>query len=150
MPRDRIGSRRQVWAHGVEWTPEGVGEMRREPSRSVRGRARPGVLGGKEPPLAPTASQPLNQLVADFPNLERLLDVQLPVIAILAEKEMQIRQILQFDVGSVIVFPKHDSDPITLRVNNVVVGSGKTIKVGDHFGLHLRAYSQKSVVKSLQ
>ena len=56
---------------------------------------------------------------------------------------------LNLDIGSVIVFSKHNSDPITLLVNNVVVGTGKTIKVGDHFGLHLRSYSPEKVVHSL-
>ncbi len=82
-------------------------------------------------------------------NLETLLDVELPLIAILAEKEISLGEIIDLDVDSVIVFPKHNSDPISLRVNNVEVGSGKTIKVGDHFGLHLRNYSPEKVVHSL-
>ena len=82
-------------------------------------------------------------------NLETLLDVELPLIAVLAEKRLTLSEVLDLDVDSVIVFPKHNSDPISLRVNNVEVGSGKTIKVGDHFGLHLRHYSPEKVVHSL-
>ena len=82
-------------------------------------------------------------------NLEALLDVELPLIAVLAEKELSLADVLDLDVDSVIVFPKHNSDPISLLVNNVEVGSGKTIKVGDHFGLHLRHYSPEKVVHSL-
>ncbi len=82
-------------------------------------------------------------------NLETLLDVELPLIAVLAEKRLTLAEVLDLDVDSVIVFPKHNSDPISLRVNNVEVGSGKTIKVGDHFGLHHRHYSPEKVVHSL-
>lgn len=82
-------------------------------------------------------------------NLGALLEVELPLIAVLAEKRMSLREILDLDVDSVIVFPKHNSDPVSLRVNNVEVGSGKTIKVGDHFGLHLRQYSPERVVHTL-
>ena len=96
-----------------------------------------------------TPPQPLSQLVAEHPNLEYLLDVRLPVIAILAEKDMPFHAILRMTVGSIISFAKHDADPITLMVNNVEVGSGKTIKVGDHFGLHVRNYSPNSLVESL-
>ena len=96
-----------------------------------------------------TGNTPLHELVKKHPNLDPLLDVQLPVIAILAEKALPLCTILELDIGSVIVFPKHDSAPIALRVNNVEVGSGKTIKVGDHFGIHLRSYSQKSVVAAV-
>jgi flagellar motor switch protein FliN/FliY len=82
-------------------------------------------------------------------NLETLLGVELPLIAVLAEKRMSLSEILDLEVDSVIVFPKHNSDPVSLRVNNVEVGSGKTIKVGDHFGLHLRQYSPERVVRTL-
>jgi flagellar motor switch protein FliN/FliY len=82
-------------------------------------------------------------------NLDALLDVELPLIAVLAEKQLSLAEILELEVDSVIVFPKHNSDPISLRVNNVEVGSGKTIKVGDHFGLHLRHYSPEKVVHTL-
>lgn len=97
----------------------------------------------------PNGSQPLSKLLEDDPILETLLDVRLPLIAILASKEIPLNSVLELDVGSVIVFSKHNADPITLMVNNVPVGSGKTIKVGDHFGLHLRTYSQAAVLRSL-
>jgi len=91
----------------------------------------------------------LDDLLEQFPNLDTVLDVELPLIAVLAEKKLSLSQILELDIDSVIVFQKHNSDPISLNVNNVKVGSGKTIKVGDHFGLHLRHYSQEQVVKAV-
>ena len=96
-----------------------------------------------------TGNTSLQELLEKHPNLDRLLDVKLPVIAILVEKELPLCTVLELDIGSVIVFSKHDSAPIALRVNNVEVGFGKTIKVGDHFGLHLRSYSQASVVAAV-
>lgn len=91
----------------------------------------------------------LSELLKDYPNLRALLDVKLPLIAILAEKELPLSQVLELDIDSVIVFQKHNSDPIDLKVNNVSVGSGKTIKVGDHFGLHLRSYSPEKVARAV-
>ncbi len=95
------------------------------------------------------ANLPIGNLLENYPNLSSLLDVELPLIAILAQKELPLSQVLELDIDSVIVFQKHNSDPITLMVNNVAVGSGKTIKVGDHFGLHLRTYSREKVAKAL-
>lgn len=91
----------------------------------------------------------LAALLERNPNLSSLLEIDLPVIAILAEKKVPLKTILELDVGSVIVFEKNDSDPIPLLVNNVQVGAGKTIKVGDHFGLHLRSYSRERVVDAV-
>lgn len=91
----------------------------------------------------------LDEVLEDHPNLSCLLDIRLPIVAILAEKDMPLQRVLDLGIGSVIMFSKHNTDPITLRVNNVAVGSGKTIKVGDHFGLHIRNYSQQAVVQAV-
>ena len=103
---------------------------------------------GSDPERA-SPSLPLEELLSEYPNLEALLDVRLPLIAILAEKSLDLHQILELTVDSVIIFDKHNSDPITLMVNNIPVGSGKTIKVGDNFGLHLRSYSQEEVIHAV-
>ena len=92
---------------------------------------------------------PLATLLEKYPNLDKLLGVRCPVIAVLADKVMHLNSVLKLDIGSVIVFPKHNTDSIHLLVNNVVVGAGKTIKVGDHFGLHLRSISQEAVIESV-
>ena len=76
--------------------------------------------------------------VEKFPNLQKLLDLELPVIVVLAQKEATLDEILNFAQGGIIVFKKHNSEPLDLLVNNERIGSGKTIKVGEKFGLHVR------------
>ncbi|MHC4936081.1 MAG: FliM/FliN family flagellar motor switch protein [Planctomycetota bacterium] len=120
--------------------------MQQDPPQS---ETPPDGSGAVEADAAPTASADREQDVRVRRNLQALLDVELPLIAVLAEKELSLAEVLGLEVDSVIVFPKHNSDPISLRVNNVEVGSGKTIKVGDHFGLHLRSYSPERVVHTL-
>ncbi|MGA1490129.1 MAG: FliM/FliN family flagellar motor switch protein [Planctomycetota bacterium] len=118
--------------------------MQQDPPQSETPPDGPGAVDA-----APTVSADREQDVRVRRNLQALLDVELPLIAVLAEKELSLAEVLDLEVDSVIVFPKHNSDPISLRVNNVEVGSGKTIKVGDHFGLHLRSYSPERVVHTL-
>ncbi len=73
-----------------------------------------------------------------YPNLEKLLNLRLPVIVTLAEKETTLEEIVNFAVGSIIMFKKHNSKPLDLLVNNQKIGSGKTIKVNEKFALHVR------------
>ena len=73
-----------------------------------------------------------------YPNLEKLLNLRLPVRVILAEKDTTLEEILNFAVGSIIMFKKHNSKPLNLLVNDQAIGSGKTIKVNEHFALHVR------------
>ncbi len=73
-----------------------------------------------------------------YPNLKALLNLELPVIVVLAEKEATLEEVLNFAEGGIIPFKKNNSEPLELLVNNQRIGSGKTIKVGERFGLHVR------------
>ncbi len=73
-----------------------------------------------------------------YPNLKALLNLELPVIVVLAEKTSTLEEVLAFAEGGIVVFKKHNSEPLDLLVNNQRIGSGKTIKVGEKFGLHVR------------
>jgi flagellar motor switch protein FliN/FliY len=71
-------------------------------------------------------------------NLEALLDLKFPVIVVLATKKMKLEDILNLCEGDVIAFKKHNSEPLDLLVNDCRIGAGKTIKVGERFGVHVR------------
>ena len=76
------------------------------------------------------------------PTLDRLVDLELPVIVVLAEKQSTLEEVLNFAEGGIIVFKKHNSETLDLLVNNARIGRGKTIKVGEKFGLHVREIGQ--------
>ena len=55
---------------------------------------------------------PLSELLESFPNLATVLDVKLPLIAILAEKQLPLSQILELDIDSVeVLFLFHGRRP---------------------------------------
>ena len=80
----------------------------------------------------------MTETVTEYPNLKALLDLELPVIVVLAEKEATLEEVLNLAEGGIIVFRKHNSEPLDLLVNNQRIGAGKAIKVGEKFGLHVR------------
>lgn len=71
------------------------------------------------------------------PNIERLLDIAVPVVVVLAQKNITLRDALQLMPGTVVQFEKNIEEPIELLVNNVVVATGCTVKMGEHFGLQV-------------
>ena len=71
-------------------------------------------------------------------NLTARLALELPVIVVLAEKTTTLEDVLNLAEGGIIVFRKHNSEPLSLLVNTQHIGSGKTIKLGERFGLHVR------------
>ena len=90
---------------------------------------------GSSPP--PTWRDP-REVLRKYPNIEKILGLELPVIVVLAEKATTLEEILSLNEGSVIVFKKHNSEALDILINNRKIGAGKTIKIGERFGVHIR------------
>ena len=88
--------------------------------------------GASEEPAAPAARKD-----ASAADLTRLLRIQVPVIAVLAQKYMKLGQVLDLSVGSIIQLDKPADDLLDLMVNDQRVGRGETVRIGENFGLQL-------------
>jgi len=85
------------------------------------------------------AAAPVNEsTLKKYPNLEKTLSIEMPVIVVLGEKSASLEDVLSLTKGSLIVFKKHNSEPLDVLVNNRKIGAGKTIKVGERFAVQLR------------
>jgi flagellar motor switch protein FliN/FliY len=70
-------------------------------------------------------------------ELDRLLHIRVPVIAILAEKTMKLREVLDLVVGAIIQLDASVDKPLELMVNNQRIAAGRAVRADDHFGLQL-------------
>ena len=95
------------------------------------------------PSVEPDPAAPAPSL-SQFGNLQSLTGIEVPVIVVLAEKGASLREVLSMTEGSVIMFKKHNSELLSVLVNNRQIGSGKTIKVGERFGIHLRTLGRSA------
>jgi flagellar motor switch/type III secretory pathway protein FliN len=68
-------------------------------------------------------------------RLERALKLELPIIAVLGEKQMTLQELLGLRKDSIIAFKKANNEPMELFVNDRRIGSGKAIKVKERFGI---------------
>ncbi len=71
------------------------------------------------------------------PELRRILHLEVPVIVQLAERRLDMRDVLQLNVGSVIEFDKPFDAELDLVVTNRKIGLGHAVKVGENFGLRI-------------
>jgi len=86
----------------------------------------------------PRRAAPRQELDGDDPRRERLtrlLNVPVQVVVRLAEKKVELDQLLSLGPGSLITFDKNCEDLLDLYVNNRLYGRGEAVKIGEHFGL---------------
>ncbi len=83
-------------------------------------------------------------------ELERILKMQVPVIVKLAERRLQLSEVMRLGAGAIIEFSKRSDEPLELLVNNKAIAAGETVKVGENFGLRITQVGDlKSTIQSL-
>jgi len=69
--------------------------------------------------------------------LERLRKVPVPIIVKLAEKRVELGQLLAIGPGAIITFEKSCEDLLDLYVNNQLYCRGEAVKIGEKFGIKI-------------
>jgi flagellar motor switch protein FliN/FliY len=67
--------------------------------------------------------------------IDRLRNVPVTVIVKLAEKKIEMGQILGIGTGAIITFEKSCEDLLDLYVNNHLYCRGEAVKIGEKFGI---------------
>jgi flagellar motor switch protein FliN len=84
------------------------------------------------------------------PELQRILRLEVPLIVKLAERKLNVNEVMRLGVGAIIEFSKSSEEPLELLVNNKVIGMGEAVKVAENFGLRLTAIGDaKQIVAAL-
>ena len=83
-------------------------------------------------------------------ELQRILRLEVPVIVRLAERKLNMNEVMRLGVGAIIEFFKASDEPLELLINNKVIGAGEAVKVGENFGLRITQIGDiKLVIMSL-
>ncbi len=83
-------------------------------------------------------------------ELQRILQLEVPVIVKLAERKLSLSEVMRLGTGAIIEFFKSNEEPLDLLINNKVIGTGESVKVGENFGLRITNIGDvKQVIRSL-
>lgn len=83
-------------------------------------------------------------------ELQRILNLEVPLIVKLAERKLPMSEVLRLGVGAIIEFYRRSDEPLELLVNNKPIALGETVKVGENFGLRLTQIGDvRQVIRSM-
>ena len=71
------------------------------------------------------------------PNLELLLDVKVRLTVELGACQLPMRDVLQFNIGSVVKLDKPAQAPVDLFVNQKRIARGEVVVVDDVYGIKI-------------
>jgi flagellar motor switch protein FliN/FliY len=83
-------------------------------------------------------------------ELDRILRLEVPLIVKLADRKMNLSEVMRLGTGAIIEFFKSSEQPLELLVNNKVIAVGEAVKIGENFGLRIRQVGDvRQVVQAL-
>ena len=68
-------------------------------------------------------------------DIKAILQLEVPIIVQIAERDMTVQEVTSLVPGAIIELPKLADEELDLMVNNVGIGSGTAVKVGENYGL---------------
>lgn len=66
-----------------------------------------------------------------------VLQIEVPVVVRVGERQMRMSEVLALVPGSIIELNKRSEDELDLLINNKQIGNGTAVKVGENFGLRV-------------
>jgi len=70
-------------------------------------------------------------------NVNMLIDISVPVVVELGATQMQIRDILQLQPGSIIELDKMAGDPVDLKVRGKLIAQGEVVVLDESFAVRI-------------
>ena len=79
-----------------------------------------------------------------------MLAIEVPVIVQLGVRRMTVQEVMRFAVGAIIEFSKSAEEEMELLANNMTIGKGQAVKVGENFGIKISSIKPvKEMIRKL-
>lgn len=83
---------------------------------------------------SPRSNEPVS---LDGPNLDVILDIPVSISMEVGSTEINIRNLLQLNQGSVIELDRLAGEPLDVLVNGTLIAHGEVVVVNEKFGIRL-------------
>ena len=95
--------------------------------------------GGSRLPMEEFGSVPKNNdpVTLDGPNLDVILDIPVSISMEVGSTDINIRNLLQLNQGSVIELDRLAGEPLDVLVNGTLIAHGEVVVVNEKFGIRL-------------
>ena len=70
-------------------------------------------------------------------DVRSILNLEVPVLVLLGERSVRVAEVTSWIPGAIVELPKHAEEELHIHVNNIVIGTGVAVKVGENFGVRI-------------
>jgi len=70
-------------------------------------------------------------------DLKSILALEVPLVVVLGERTIPLRDVISWVPGSIFEIPKSAEEDLDIRINDRVIGLGSAVKIGENFGIRV-------------
>ncbi|MCC5822470.1 MAG: FliM/FliN family flagellar motor C-terminal domain-containing protein [Phycisphaerales bacterium] len=70
-------------------------------------------------------------------EIDTILRLEVPLVVVLGERVMRVRDVRDFVPGTIIELAKSAEEDLEIRINNRPIGNGRAVKIGENFGVRV-------------
>jgi len=74
---------------------------------------------------------------ADFGNISKVANVEVKLTAELGRTRLPLKDIMEYDSGSVIMLDRNSNEPVDVFVNDILIAKGKIVAIEDTYGIKI-------------
>ncbi len=70
-------------------------------------------------------------------NIAKVGNVEVKLCAELGRTKLSLKDIIEYDTGSIITLDKNENDPVNVYVNEILIAKGKIVAIEDSYGIQI-------------
>ena len=78
-----------------------------------------------------------NNAIEEYENIAKVANVEVKLTAILGRATLPLKDIIEFDSGSIIPLNNFTYDPIEIFVNDIYIAKAKVVAIEDTYGVKI-------------
>ena len=73
----------------------------------------------------------------DFKNIAKVANVEVKLSAELGRSKLTLKDIIEYDEGSIVLLDRMTDEPIDIFVNDILIAKGKIVAIEDTYGVKI-------------
>ena len=79
----------------------------------------------------------IEENITDSDKISKVAKVEVKLSAELGKTTLPLKDVMEYDAGSIIVLDRLDNEPIDVFVNDILIAKGKIVAIEDTYGIKI-------------
>jgi len=82
-------------------------------------------------------AEEVQQTEPDYKNISKVAKVEVELYAELGRAKLSLKDVIEYDTGSIIVLDKVNNEPVNIYVDDILIAKGKIVAIEDTYGIKI-------------